>query len=206
MSGRRPPAENAASKQPPLFIVAMKGHPGTGKSTLSRFLSSTLRLPLLDKDDVRNSTLPLQRAYPSSSPLLNDLSYSVLLRLASTQLSAGLGVIIDSPLSRRHLLGSIVALAEAHGAKVVVVECVARDEAEWRRRVEERGRGVERDEGIWHKPSTWRELKELVDGYGGCTEYAVDEGVAKLVVDTTEEGVGLSEMAERVMAFLAENG
>ncbi|ONM51425.1 hypothetical protein ZEAMMB73_Zm00001d018831 [Zea mays] len=40
-------------------VVAMKGHPGSGKSTAARAIATALCCPLLDKDDVRDCMLPL---------------------------------------------------------------------------------------------------------------------------------------------------
>ncbi|KAJ4728973.1 P-loop containing nucleoside triphosphate hydrolase [Melia azedarach] len=182
------------------IIVAMKGHPGTGKSTLAHAIASSLRIPLIDKDDVRDCTLSLEQSLrqtytapnSSASALLNDLSYNVIWQVASTQLKLGLGVVIDSPLSRRTHLEKLVKLAGSTKAILVIVECKPSDEAEWRRRLERRG-NEEHHQSSWHKPSTWRDLERLLEGYGGCTEYDVGN-VPKLTVDTTA-GIGIEELA-----------
>ncbi|KAH7661053.1 P-loop containing nucleoside triphosphate hydrolase protein [Dioscorea alata] len=164
----------------PLIIVAMKGHPGTGKSTLARSIAASLHCPLLDKDDVRDATLPLELHHPLSIPLLNDLSYSALWNLANTQLHLRLSLVIDSPLSRRSHLDRLLDLSRRHSARLVVVECVAGDVAEWKRRIETRVGDS------WHKPRSWEDLETLLQGYGGCTDYDMDGGeVEKIVVDTT---------------------
>ncbi|XWS30129.1 hypothetical protein CRYUN_Cryun24cG0091400 [Craigia yunnanensis] len=157
------------------LIIAMKGHPGTGKSTLAHALASTLKFPLIDKDDIRDSTFHLRQQL--SSHLLNDLSYEAIWRVASTQLHLGLSVIIDSPLSRRTHLDRLLNLAASSGARLMIVECKPLDEAKWRERLEGR-------EKSWHKPHTWEELQKLVKGYSGCSEYDVGD-VPKIVLDTT---------------------
>ncbi|XP_073005366.1 uncharacterized protein [Typha latifolia] len=191
-----------AEEQSLPLIIAMKGHPGTGKSTLAHAIAAALRLPLLDKDDVRDCTFVLQEPPVLVPPrLLNDLSYAILWRSAATQLRLGLSVVVDSPLSRRSHLDALLRL----GSRVVVVECRPGDDGEWQRRLEERGRmsrTVAEEGGVgWHKPANWEELSRLVEGYRGCTDYETGD-VKRIVVDTTEVGVGLEEMAARVVELV----
>ncbi|KAK8702823.1 hypothetical protein V6N13_021160 [Hibiscus sabdariffa] len=172
----------------------MKGHPGTGKSTLAHALASALKFPLVDKDDIRHSTFHLQRSSVSRHHL-NDLSYDAVWRVAATQLHLGLSVIIDSPLSRRTHLDRLIDLAASVGGRIVIVECRPSDEAKWRERLEGR-------EKSWHKPSSWGELQELIKGYGGCSEYDVGD-VPRMVVDTTAPNLGVEELVSRVVEFIA---
>lgn len=119
----------------------MKGHPGCGKSTLARSLGRALRWPVLDKDDIRDCTRPLEAAlsqHPSSSSLLNAFSYQTLWRLTETQLQLGLSVIVDCPLSRPSLFVSASALATLYSKRLIIIECVASDAHQWKRRLETR--------------------------------------------------------------------
>ncbi|CAJ1971306.1 unnamed protein product [Sphenostylis stenocarpa] len=174
-------------------IIAMKGHPGSGKSTLAKSIASSLRIPLLDKDDVKDCTQRLTLTSPPS--LLNDLSYDVICQIASTQLRLGLSVLLDSPLSRSAHLHRLRSLAASLSAHLLLIECRPSDRLEWRRRLEARGR----DAG-GHKPATWEELEKLLEAYGGCTEYDVGD-VPRLVVDTTAN-LPLEEICSTALEFI----
>ncbi|KAG6551665.1 hypothetical protein Mapa_006752 [Marchantia paleacea] len=124
-------------------LVLMKGHPGCAKSTVARALASALRCPVVDKDDIRDATLCLEasdRPAPPAPTTLNALSYEVMWRVVETQLQIGLSVVVDCPLARTSLFQVASALALKYGSASVIVECVARDLHEWKRRLEARAR------------------------------------------------------------------
>lgn len=181
------------------MIIAMKGHPGTGKSTLAQSLSSLLKIPLVDKDDVKDCAAAIAAA--STASLVNDFSYDVVFRLVSTRLRLGLSVVVDTPLSRRSHLCRLADVASSTGARLLIVECRPSDPAEWRRRLENRGAD---DRMNWHKPSTWREIEMLLESYGGCTEFDVGN-VPRMVVDTTAP-VSFDEILSSVLDFIVSNG
>ncbi|GJN10236.1 hypothetical protein PR202_ga28314 [Eleusine coracana subsp. coracana] len=147
----------------------MKGHPGSGKSTAARAIAAALRCPLLDKDDIRDCTLPLEGAVGrpgclTSSPTPCCGGWS----------SGRSGSACRLLWTRRcRAVLTLTALTCLPAALVVIVECRAVDEEEWRRRLEERGASVVNGGGGggWHKPKTWGELQKLVEGYQGCTDY-----------------------------------
>jgi len=74
-----------------VHLIAMKGHPATGKSTLAQALARQQRWPLIDKDDVKDHT--------ANVPGGNVLAYDILWQVVETQLRLGMSVIADSPLS-----------------------------------------------------------------------------------------------------------
>ena len=86
------------------FLLCLKGHPGTGKSTLAQSLCRHLRWPLIDKDDIKDHTWDLAEG--------NALSYAILWQIVETQLRNGLSVIVDSPFARPHLYETAQQLAE----------------------------------------------------------------------------------------------
>ncbi|KAK9133936.1 hypothetical protein Scep_013464 [Stephania cephalantha] len=191
-------------------LVAMKGHPGTGKSTLARAIAKALKVPLIDKDDISDSTHSLNLPKPQ----LNHLSYRVIYRLARTQLQLGLSLVLDSPLSNATHFSRLQRLAASSSARLLIVQCVPRDQSEWRRRLENRvsasssaDHDLDDDHHDYddsHKPATWQELEALIESYGGQADFDTCD-VPKLVVDTTEPGWGLPEQVSAVLRFIEEH-
>lgn len=153
------------------YLVAMKGHPGTGKSTLARGLARRFRWPLIDKDDIKDHTLGL--------PGGNELAYRILWQVVATQLALGLSVIADSPLSYPISYTTAQELAANFDARLLVVE-TRLDKAEWCRRLDARSP----DESA-HKIRGWAAMQRQLQIYDGCWQYPIAPE-HHLVLDTTQ--------------------
>lgn len=186
-------------ESPPLrpLLLLMKGHPGSGKSTLAHAIASKSSLGcLVDKDDIRDALLPLERKLLRQEvelrmPLhseLNSLSYQGMWNVAGRQLSVGLSVVVDCPLARRELLNEGLELARQHGAHVAVLECTVSDEDEWRRRVEHRA-----EAGIYAALLQSRASSDGLanSGEGSSAEGSSGDGSSRSGIGRSEELVGL---------------
>lgn len=166
----------------------MKGHPGTGKSTLARALAYHLGWPLIDKDDVKDFTLDL--------PNGNGLAYDIAWRIAATQLGLGVSCIVDTPLSYPQSYAEGCRLASTQGAQILVVETKL-NEDEWRRRLDARP-----PEESPHKINNWADMQTLLIRYNGCFNYPIDPA-HHLPVDTTQHvSVLLALVCDRLVTLL----
>ncbi len=162
--GAQPSAGTAGSAP---MLVLMKGPPGTGKSTIARELGRRFGWPVVDKDAVRD-------LLPDES---GGLSYEAMLALAERQLSIGLTVIADSPLGYGRAYARAREIASAAGARMLIIESECSDEAEWRRRIEQRaGTGL-----AAHHATDWAKVDAFYERTA-ADPYEVD--VPHLVVDT----------------------
>jgi predicted kinase len=159
------------------WLVLMKGHPGSGKSTIARALGRRSGWPVIDKDDVRDWFW----FFDEVNPQAGRYAYDAMWQLAETQLSLGSSVICDSPLSEVVGYQDGLALAARHEAQVLVVDCVCPDQVEWRRRIEARaGKGKP-----GHHIVTWEQMQLLLARYGDRPNYPIDPA-HYVQVDTTQ--------------------
>lgn len=164
-------------------LILLKGHPATGKSTLARALARRLHWPLIDKDDVKDFIAEL--------PGGNGLAYEVAWRVVSTQLSLGISVIVDTPLSYPMSYQKGRELVQEYGATLRVVETLL-DEEVWRQRLESRDLPPQSN----HKIHSWASMQALLDRYDNCWRYPIDPA-HHLRVDTAVD-------AERLVDIVLE--
>ena len=95
------------------LLLLMKGHPGSGKSTLARLIASNFGIAISDKDDSRDCFQAAEEEFGSAGAWdLNELSYQVMFRVASSQLHCGQSVVVDCPLSKVELYQQANSIAE----------------------------------------------------------------------------------------------
>lgn len=173
--------EDSAPARP--LLLLLKGPPGIGKSTLARALSTRLRWPLIDKDDVRD-------LLDDSNP---GLAYEIAFNVVRRQLLQGLSVLCDTPLGYRRSYDLAVRIAAEARALVAVVECVCPDEALWRGRVEAR----QAMSLPAHHTTDWAAVEEYLRRTAHDAGYNIEH--PHLVLDTT---VPVPELCERVVTWL----
>jgi predicted kinase len=171
---------------PTPILLAMKGHPATGKSNVAAALARRLRCPLIDKDDIKDHVLDTADA--------NERAYAVMWQIAGVQLALRLNVIAVSPLSYPHTYAAAAALAARHRAHLLVVETQLA-EAEWKRRLNNRRPGYSA-----HKISGWDAMQEMLRKYDGCWQYPIPAG-QHVVVDTAQP---FKQVVGQVMARVEE--
>lgn len=169
-------------------LVIVGGAPATGKTTLARTLGSSLGLPVITKDDVKEAlAAPFPTGDRDWSRQLGAAAYGALFAVAELTLSAGHGLVLES--NFRCGISDAPLLALARLAPTVVVVCRIPD-ALRRQRFEDRAaRGRHRvhiDSAVLDE---WNE---------DDAEFLIDIGTPTLIVDTTD---GYSPDLEHVTSF-----
>jgi predicted kinase len=158
-----PRRENASVLTESTFIV-MRGFPGTGKSTIARLLASALHASLIDRDIIRQTAVQELGELPQ----VGQFSYELMFALAREQLSLGLSVVVDTPLTYRTTYEQCKELAKAFQTPMLVVHCQCPPEVQKRRLEDRRGNVSAFQITSWDE---WEQWKTRFEDYedGGCT-------------------------------------
>ncbi len=172
-----------------MWLVALKGFAGSGKSTLGRGLGRQRGWPLIDKDDIKD-------ILDGQTAEAGRLAYDAMFRVARRQLRQGLSVICDSPLSYVGLYEQARSIAAETRATLVVVECRCPDEQVWRERINAR----QALNLPAHHQTDWDRYMSVLDGQRAQMAYPID--APHLVVDTNRP---LPEVVAEVLAWLDQH-
>lgn len=124
-------------------LVLVTGPPGAGKTTMARRLGPALRLPVIDRDDLKDTMFEeLGWSDREWSRRVGAASWELMFLLTERCLAAGTSLLLDSnfraPADER-----IAEIIERHPSHIVEVHCSARADVlidRFRRRWQEGGR------------------------------------------------------------------
>src|SRR5207244_11299333 len=165
-----PRRENASVHTGSTFIV-MRGFPGTGKSTIARLLAAALHAPLIDRDIIRQTAVHVFGELPQ----VGQFSYELMFALTREQLSLGLSVVVDTPLTYRTTYEQCKELALAYQTPMLVVHCLCPPEVQKRRLEGRKGNVSAFQITSWEEWEQWKPRFEDYDD-GGC---AIDRCTAR---------------------------
>lgn len=141
------------------FVLATAGGVASGKSTLARRLSALTGAPVAEADAARAAGLETLAAGASED------AYTEMLQGAGDVLAAGRPVVVDACFATRAQRAALRALADRHGAPLLLVECRA-DAAEVRRRLQVRAEREGCADAAWlalrdRVAAAWEPVREL---------------------------------------------
>lgn len=101
-------------------LILVNGHPGSGKTTLARWLANELGVPCLSKDLFKETLYGrLPPADRDASRALGRAAYDLMYATADAVLASGTSVILEAPLHREFAQGQLDSMAAEHGATLL---------------------------------------------------------------------------------------
>lgn len=167
-------------------LLLLKGHPGTGKSTLALALARSLAWPLIDKDAIKDHIYLL--------PQGNVLAYEIMWHVTRHQLDVGLSVIVDSPLSYPIAYATGQELASEFGARLLVVETTLAED-QWQQRLNQR-----LQQPPTHRVAGWANMQKVLEDYAASWRYPIAPE-HYLTVDTSQP---INQIVQKIVSHLEQ--
>ena len=174
-------------------LIIVGGAPATGKTTLARELGLSLQLPVISKDDIKESlAAPFATGDREWSRRLGAATYSALFTVAEQILSAGHGLVLESNFTRTQSEARLRELTRI--AQAVVIVCRIPDALR-------RGRFAARAQRGRHRVHIDDAI--LAEWSADDGDFLIDLHVPRLAVDTTN---GYEPSLDRIVEFARTGG
>lgn len=172
-------SEETLTMQNKSIFVLMRGYPGTGKSTIARAIATALRAPLIDRDIIRQKAVDIF----GNVHEVGRFSYELMFALTEEQLSLGLSVVVDTPLTYRETYEKSLKLADTFSVPMLVVHCQCPPEVQKRRLEGRKGTVSEFQITSWEEWLRWKPRFEEFDDHGCMidTSNPLDDSLAKVM-------------------------
>ena len=160
-------------------LIVMRGYPGTGKSTIARAIAKTLRVPLIDRDIIRQMGVDIL----GSLPEIGRFSYELMFALTREQLDLGLSVVVDTPLTYATTYEQARRLADSFSIPMLVVHCQCPSAVQKSRLEGRKGKVSQFQITSWEEWQQWKLRFEEYDD-GGCvidTSSPISESLSKVL-------------------------
>ena len=120
-----------------MFLCQMSGIPGTGKSTLARYICRMTNAVLLDLDVIKSSVL---NSFENNIDFrfAGKVAYEMIFALADSNLEMGNSVVIDSPCAYEIIIENGSDLIKKYNISYKFIECCLENLSELNRRRTER--------------------------------------------------------------------
>lgn len=138
-------------------LIVMSGLPGSGKSTLSEWIVERMKIPIFSVDPIESAII---RAGIPKSFETGYAAYLVAENLVAEQVKLGNSVVVDAVNAEDGAKQVWIDCAKRLNIPLVVIECIMKDEALHRKRLESRTRGLHGFDEI-----TWERVQERKKAY-----------------------------------------
>ncbi|MGE6346168.1 AAA family ATPase [Bacillus mycoides] len=125
-----------------MFFLQMSGFPGSGKSTVSKYIAKLTGAVIVDHDVLKSALLKSLEMKGIKSKTVGGLSYDVEWALIDSYLEQGHSVILDSPCLYEGMVEKGIKLSNKHGVKYKYIECYLNDMEEIDMRLQTRKRMI----------------------------------------------------------------